>query len=1484
MSNSKKNLFYNQIYIYRYDIFSGIFMVFFILWFFEPILSDGYIIFSDLDFGINSKQYLKEIFGLWNEKWSTSTLLNIPRLLYILPFWLISISFGGDGALFLKSLILGIITISAGCAYLFIKRIVSIYFSKEFNFYKVFALITGSLFYAINPWVIFRIQHIYLLCGYSIFPLLLRLFFDIVDPKFQAQKIKGYKLSNTFLYWENIRDIFFFSLLYSISSAAIHYFFYGAIYFFMIGVLIVFKSILNNLKSGWKNLLKFITNIIIKLALMVLFFLLISFHWFGNYILSILLHTQASQHNINAVETLAMFSKNSDIKNVLYFMSYWWPMFDINKLNLGFYVGGGILLIIILYAVLSRLYKYHIVLFFTVSSAIFIIFSTGTKIEKTAPLFVSIVKKVPVIGPMFRDPNKLIGLLALGFALLLTIGVEKLLLQYKDSYSNFFIKGLFIFIVIVSLTLYIKPLQKEFVEGFYKPVSIPNEMKEVQNEFINTGDSFSRVLYLPIADNMTDAYTGVATPFWNKNPNLDGFSKATGDIHIYSSEKNTIFHHEGNIVGITYFINYLQHLLDNGLSRNIGKLIKAFPVNELAYHDEYKGQEERQDFNLEILSEQTNLKKHYAGDIYHLYSIEKPRKYMDIIKRKIYTPHGLSRLETYFGLDNFNFNDQAVIFTTQNSGKEHLYSVQAGDYIETETFDELFLSNLPEKYYHFPFESIESANIFSAWGKVLVKNNDWLWHLKSQGINNFPFDFDMGKGMVATMATSTLDVPFYRLDSLKGKVVTDFDTLLRTEKFFKPDNPQIFSIQANPRKDTNSIPVLKGEIIKGDPKNIWQVAKSGLLDAKENNPYQFNLIVSGRGSNKLHVKVRFFDKDLKEIGVTYVVAPKEEFIFDEMNFYGDYVSPPGTKYMRMDLLSFQNPMQKNYWWIHDVEIRDMEEYKIPNEFSMKIAEENHDPGILYARVFSSKAGGNISVKSDVDQFIVPTENQSESAFKWIKVGNIKSGSGRLTVENLKGFNCINALAFIPFKDFDNLKFPVNRAIKKANVFTALEAENSFSYNGEIQSKRSYPRLSGGKGIRSNNGVLTKDIDVLKTARYDILLNMEAFPVSKGELKLELLSETGQALFTKKINSLEFKKGSTDPETVIVKNTNSGSFPRKYLKIPDTLSYYNKKWLRDINLKKGRYKLKLNFDSNVDSLTEISDLHKFSTDYVEEKEFYEDVNLEEIYKEGYSECESISLDMMSDTKENDFMKIEYDPTCSADWYVYASKIFNATPNEEYLVNISARSENIRKRHMKVFFLNSKKEIIDVKYINDVPEDKKIDWNNYQQIVEAPENTEYMQFHIWTRGDKKEKGSLEIKNYYIIPVKEMILLDNLYILETRNKGFFNDEPINESLEYQRVDSMKRKVEINNPGNKELLITFGESPNPLWKESFEGERVDMVINGVSAAFITDKNGSGKIEIILRKFYYLGLLMFVISIVLFQIIKIHYRRHLNEKDKNSY
>jgi hypothetical protein len=1097
-----------------------------------PILDKGQIVFSDIAFGFTSKRYIEEIFGTWNERYSTSTLLNTPRLMMILPLYIISSLFDYDATILLKAFVFLLIYMSAFSMYLFSKRLVSIYFSMEFDFYKVFALVTGSVFYALNPWVIARIQHIYLLCGYALFPVIIMFYFNIFDPRFQKQMISYYKIEKIKIYKRNILDISLFAIIYGIASAAIHYFFFGMIYLGVVSGLMLCKYLflyrrnLNVIKS-------FIINFIIRVILTGSLFICFSGYWFFSYIGSILLKAQASQHNVNVVDTLAIYSRNSSIEKVLYMISYWWPMFNIFDMHWSFYLGGFLIIFIIIYAIIFRGIRHNIILFITVSTLVFFTAATGVKVDLLSGGFIFFVTKVPMIGSMFRDPNKLVGLMAVGYSVLLIIGLQHFYNLLGNKLYHNLIKIFAVCLVIIGFFFYIEPFHKNFIDGFYHPVETPSEYLEIQDKMIDKENFDSKVLYVPIADNMTQSSTGVATPFWNNNNNEDGIDKATGDVHVYTSQKNTIFHHEGNEKNISYFYNYIQYLLDTGKSSNIGTLASAIGVNEFAYHNEYKGQTKRQDFNLKLLELQKGLKERFKGEIFSLFEIKDKLKYYSVIPNKIYTTGSFSKLETFANIKNFNFKDYGVIFKTLKKGLD-FSGLEEGDYLEAESFDDIVLSNLPEEYFIEPFNFINEGNAFLKWSKTLIQNSDWMWHLRSQGIENNIFDFDFAGGIAMTYATSEVDIPSYKIASTKGKLVADFNSLLKMEKFFKPDNPELYDIIANPKTVDNSVPLLHGEIVRGDPKNIWQVGKSGMLDAKENNPYKFSILVSGRGSNKMHVKVRFFDEDKNELGMSYVVAPSEEINFNQVKMYGEYVSPKNSKYMRIDLLSYQRPEQKNYWWIHDIKIEDLYKYKKENIFTMDKEFENNTECELFARVFVNKKGGNLKFSIGDKTITIDTFNKSISQFKWVSLGNynFKKGKNLIEVSNIKGFNSINILAFIPENEREEIEFPVKKAIEKSRIFQTFEIENDFEYSGNIQSDRTYPKLSNGKAVSSQNGRLIKDIDILKESKYYFDINVDGIPDLDSSIEIKIIDSNEKAVYKNKIFSKDLIKNNDEKINVV----------------------------------------------------------------------------------------------------------------------------------------------------------------------------------------------------------------------------------------------------------------------------------------------------------------------------------------------------------------
>lgn len=1459
----------NFFYVYRYDIFSLSILLVLVLWGLEPLYSKGHVVFSDIAFGFTSERYLSEIFGVWNERWSTSTLLNSPRLIYILPFYFISKLFNYSGPILLKSFITALVFLSAISMYMFSKRIISIYYSKEFNFFKVFALLIGAIFYAMNPWVIFRIQHIYLLCGYSLFPLVLTFFFNAFDTKFQKQLIRNYSMLYKGVYKRNILDLFLLAFTFSVSAAAIHYFFYGIIFLCMLGFLLILKNFILYWKKDRLRFTIFIYNSVIKIGIFSLFFMLLSSYWLLPYLFSFIFKAQVSQHNVNVIDTLVLFSRNSSIKNVLYMISYWWPMFNLNSIPISFYVGGGVILFFIFYSFIFKSTRNNIIGFFSLCSILFVIVSTGIQIDTFSSGFIFFVTKVPVIGPVFRDPNKMVGLMAVSFSVLLSFGVQTILLRFKERLIDNIIKLFIIIFIIVSFYIYINPINKQYLEGFYSPVDIPKEYVDINNKLTNKDKNYSKVLYLPIADNMIQSYNGVATPFWNKNNNINGEEKATGDMQVYNSQKNTIFHHEGNVTSITYYFNFIQYLMDRGLSSNIGNLISAFGVDEFVYHKEYLGQEQRQKFNLDILSLQKQLNKKDEDKIFSIYDVKNKLPYIYNVPKKIITPYGYSKLESYSNIPNFNFKDYGVIFSTIDK-KEFLNKASKEDYIEANSINDLLLSNLPKENYIMPFDVINDGEPFLKWSKTLVNNNEWLWFLSSQGIKNFPFDFDLNSGVAVTFATSKLNLMSNQLKDVEGRNVLDFNSMLRSDNFFKADNPDIFDVIANPKVSSSTAPRLKGEIMKGTPNNIWQAAKSGLIQAKENTPYKFDVLISGRGVNKLHIKFRFYDENMKELGVSYVVAPGESTDLNFVDFNGEYVSPEGSSYMKMELLSFQNPSEKTYWWIHDLKINDLSQYKSENVFEVNVNAKESEKKKLYIRTFKSVKGGNLDITVGDKKIKVNTLSNSVNKFEWIYLGDFdfKKGDNKISVSNIKGFNAVNLFATLDVDKYDEYLNKLKFTLDNNKVFSIMEAENDFNYEGNIQSERSYPKLSMGKGMSFQKGVLEKEIDIIKPTSYSFSLNVNCYNHSGGELEFYMKNLTTGKTIRRTIDCSNVEANNEKISKVIEYDTKSGMYPYSVKELEGEINNYKTITLKDIFLEEGKYKMEVYFNSNVPSVTTVKDFHKFKDNEI--NIVYNLQPQKEISKES-SISGSINENMMNSYEKDGVMTFNFNKTSSEGWYINASNKIKVTADEEYLFNVEAISKNVRENHFKVMFLDEKNNLIDTTYIDDIDDKDKDKWNTFTQIFRVPSNAKYMQVYMLCKGSYKKDGIVQLKNYSILQYKELILLDNIIMYEGHDiNNFLKVDKEPKDITFERIDTMKRKVNISNPNKEEMLINYIESPSPLWQLNLGNtkQRGDLPLNGITQGYITTETGSGNVTIILREIYYFGLGLIPIGLITFLYI----------------
>jgi len=1433
--NKLKSTIYKLNYLlftYRYDLFSTSFMILLLSWYISPIFSSGHIIFSDIDFPADSRRYLEQIFGLWNGRWSTGTLLNLPRLAYISLPWLISALFGYSGPVFFKSFLFMILSFSALSQYVFVRKLLKIYNSKDIEFFHTLILIPGALLYALNPWVIYRIQHIFLLCGYSLFPLLLLFFFNTFDPRFLKQNIKGFSVFHNRFYNKNIRDAALLGLILSTMSAGIHYFFYSAILLFLFFILIIVKTVIKHFRSGFIRL-KAILFIFYKKGLLFLsFFLLFSFHWLSIYGAGILTGNRPSQNNINVIDTLVLFSRNSSLKNVLFLNSYWWPMFSLEELPLSFYIAGGIILVFIMLGILFKAWK-HSILFFLSFMAISLIFlSTGVKTESTAEIFIFFVTKIPIIGSMFRDPDKLVGILTFSYSCLFVFGIISLgeILTDRQRIGTI-IKFTLLASMVISIFWYLNPYREIFIKGFYSPIEVPEDYQVLNNQFLNE-ESKGKVLYIPTSENMIQSHTGVATPYWNNNEG--GFEKPTGDFHIYNSLKDTVFHHEGSIPEISYYMSYLQYLLDRGLSDNIINHATVFSTDQIIYHSEYKGHDTRQAFNKDILENQKGIGETIETGIFTSFI---PLEYPDPLRNKgkrIFTPYGLSHLESFNALEDFNWSNYNVFFTAQNKGSV-LSALRPGDYIEINRFTDLLLSSLEKKYYLSPFDFINDGNPFLRWAKTRINTPDWMWYLRSQGMDQYNFDFDPESGIAITFASSKLDIPPYKMENTKGDLLVDFNSLLRIEKFFVADNPHLFSANANPISPYNDLPLLHGVIQKGETSDIWQVAKSGLLNVTGDTPYQFRISLSGRGTNKMHVKVRFFDENQNELGITYVIAPSEEISFNGMTLYGEYVSPAAAKQMRIDLLSFQRPEQKVYWWIHDIQIFDLQKYRAPNTVIMNKHSDSPGNYRFFARAFESEKGGDLKITIENNENILLNTLSPANGFKWFDLGivSLEKGNNSISMENRSGFNALNTFVLIPVEEYDKIAFPFEKAAERGLQLITAQAESELIYEGNIQTQRRYPFLQSGDGIRSDYGKLIKDFEIIENGHYDLSVFSGIPEDSNGVVSIRISDEKGEIKTENIFEADQFSDYPSEGQEILYDPLKYKDFPRRINNRIYKVGYYGPLTINKIPLEKGFYTIEMDFDSKVPSMTDLNNIKLFDPSEVKSDFFLEDVQFDDC-----SDCLNITPEMSRRALNDEILSIYYDKTCSCDWYVYSTEKLPVNEDREYLFDFTARSEDVIKRHSKVLFLDNNDEIIETAYIHEVEEKYKKDFNDYEQILTAPEGAEKMVFQIWCRGSKEEDGIFQIKDFKILPIDSLMIIDSITIAENES-----------SLPWRPEDH---------------LLISAESYSSSWKT--DAEKIlnrPIAVNSVSTAFLVEDSELKEIYPFFTLLYFIGIILFPATLI---------------------
>lgn len=1492
-----------------------------------PIYAPGQLVFSDLAFGSSSAHYLDEIYGLWNRRWSTPNLFNVPRLLYTAPFVGLAALFGHDGAVLLKSLLTAILLLAGVSYYTLANGFFHCYFRQRQGAFTTCLLTLSAIFYAINPWVIFRIQHIFLLCGYALFPLVIYAYLRLFYPEFE--RARGAHANQILPDPATFADLLLFCVAFTMSVAALHYVLFIPLVILVLQSFVLLREVVAHARRR-VSLRPFLVNTLRKGLWLMLLLTLFSFYWLVTYAGSIWAGARPDQFNINTPDTIQMFSQNSSLANVALGISYWWPMFDLNRLPLSFYLGGGILLGL---AGLAFLRARWGMLLLGGAAGLLLLLATGTYYPPLAESYLALVfQSFFPINNMLRDPNKLLALYLLILPLLITLGAQNvvmLLPKINASLAGTFARrrplgrrqgaipaGGYIVIatMIVSYWAYLAPLHATFLRGYYAPTPVPAAYQAAGNFLATHLQPTERAIYLPLAGSMLNRATGVTAPFWNR---IDGTEhttghateRATGDFQIYDSSVATLYPYEGNSPTIAQYYTYLQYLLDQGRTSHLAELLNPLGGRFLAYRTEYPIHEQRQQLNRDLLAIQPGLTPQLTNEIFTIYANDRAAPPTRVVPQVIFTPYGYGRFERYAAFPAFSFGHLGTLFTTTALDRPIAAIMRPHDYLEVAQANDLLLSTLPAANYIVPFDQVNEGNPFLQWSKSFLGSEEWLWYLQHYQIDNYPFDFDFGRGVLFTTASGRLDLPVYLMNRVKGDPLLQLSDMRDGADFFAADNPNTLRINSPRTSSVEELPLLQGRVQDGPYPFLWQVARSRLVPIQPSHPYRLSAVVAGINSAALHLKIKFFDEGLTEVGAAYLARGDEVATFDATQLTTEMMTPAGAVFMEINVLSRQDPAVTAVWQIHQLTLEDLAAYQRENRVPFTYTVAQTTTTTLYARVFFNRAGGKLKVEVAGQTVEIATKDADLNQFRWVNLGvfTLQPGVNNLAVTNVSGFNALNLLASVPQAQQAPLAKQMATLLRNSQVFLTLDAEEDFHYQGHRQPTQAYPLLTSGRAIRSQDGQLTAEFDIVKQARYTLFVRHSDLS-THGALAVTLTNTATQ----ERVLQQRIVRRPEQPRTsqVTIAAVHEDRLGQRYLTTEHDplLANMTQTELPGLDLAPGRYRLTITFASKAPVLAETTALSPASaseqlTVTYTAPTLWADYTAKALSAQPNQAAQADILpctEVELATRGNASL-IEPAPTilgAQAQWQTLGTTAMPVVPHTPYLFELALRSVNLADLHIKLTFFDQAQRALCADYTVDrlagarqlrFDDDRSQqhyvgalaaaagEWQRLEKVVNAPANARTMRFQIIAQVDASKrsraageplglaKGQLGVKDFRILAFRDLAAVDLIALYEATTTPFLAAVAQPAALNAVDLDSMTTQITLDANGAlsrsptsspTNIALRFGESPSNLWRlYTPAGVFKPWPMDGTQSAFFFPPTPTATAKIILADAYKLGL-----------------------------
>ena len=1052
-----------------------------------PLFGEGHITFSDLAFGRETENYLNYVIGVFNEQLGTANWFNIPRLFSVTPALILAKLLGGRGHIFVWGLIY---TIFLMCIWSFCVLYRHLCADSKHPVNE-WALAMAATIYSINPWVLIRVQHVFILFGYALVPVALSWSWKLLGSTYWKES--NFKLIPTL---KEFRTHLLLGFVVSTSFAGIHFGIFIILCMIWMGVTFAGVAFIEAIKR--RKIIRWFIWYVIRAGLAGGTFFLYAAYWAVPFVLNIVSGTRPSQNNVNAIETIVTFSRASAPQNISVGISYWWPMFEHAKLPITFWIGGYLVLLI---AFLGVLYSRRFILL-ALTMVVFLI-ASGTHFEDFAPRYIAMVfDSVYPFGDMIRDPNKLYGVAILPVSIFFGYGIQLLINKvYPFKYRNHVFLGL----GALSIFLWLQPIYEIYMMGYYKPVVWPKEYDELQAKLEELPKN-RKILYLPVSDFAVDRTLKLSYPAFN-TAWIQGADtpKATGDHMVFDTRSDTIFPYEGNDINVLYYLQYLHDTLESNSVDGFGGIVAKGGITHVVMRKDYPTfQEQTEKFDT-VLKAQDDLTLIWSNGMMDLYEVNAIQADAELVNTLIYSTGGLERFTWLPNVLDLSSKDLNFVFA-YDSHYPTLSPLVANDAIETNAIEDLVLTQLPKERFKGAADALLSASPHLRWSKIVLSGHDWEHYSHHFKIYNDYHLFDMGHGLAFT--STPLSVPHEAyMDPTKGTDAVSEPMQTPWTFFHTFENHKIYA-KEGPNQTLHAT-------IEDTESEDWQMLESKIFALEENMLYHFITYLPNVPDLDMRLRVGFYSKDGNRLGTEVadpiVLLPEPP----ERKQVKSFLSPAGTTYGRLEIRVKNPTTEPKEFFINRMSLYSLQELSTPNTIPIELPENDYSvEGDLWIRIFCSKQGGNLEILTSLHSETINAYCEPTSKFAWKKISTPAGIDRNIHIINRSGINAVNALVWITPDEWEQLKVDTLAQIQDKSLIQFVDSTEIKSTKA-AESQYSNPKWVGGTVSRSLKGELFTQLDVLKDSTYTFSVH-DNLPNPDDFYNIQIINSAGKTILNRDV--------------------------------------------------------------------------------------------------------------------------------------------------------------------------------------------------------------------------------------------------------------------------------------------------------------------------------------------------------------------------------